>query len=441
MQEEKAFFVDVDVYSESDYLIAFADCQKLQRLRRKMIKCKEVLDCCLEVASGCKQHWKDVHSQEDKYIGEDATNAETFFSRIKVHRRGIQALLEHADGTATLVQSILPQPCSKLSHLTRLLHPSQLSQILNYRNEDMLVKSNDALRRSSDAMREIALAAKAENELISALMGKFQRDSHAVKILTYIALIYLPASLVAVSPFNSAIKHRKKKVNLLSFVLQGNLQFELGTDQKQQCGGYRFPPRYVQVFLVVSLHHTRLDGADVPADCGITVSRAATAVDDEVSRHEPATRLMRDGSGEHRLPISDFVSMIVYPEYLHGKIGAKTAPCSGLYMDHRHDGKQEWWICSQIPIRWGGVLKQYNPTFSLFLSLSPHTNRIRSRIAFSLFRHYYTSQYLRPTQLNSPLSLHFLQDEANCLHYGEPRFLSSESMNNALMFANGAGNT
>lgn len=75
----------------------------------------------------------------------------------------------------------------------------QLSQILNYRNEDMLVKSNDALRKSSDAMREIALAAKAENELISALISRSQKDSHTVKILTYIALIYLPASLVAVS--------------------------------------------------------------------------------------------------------------------------------------------------------------------------------------------------------------------------------------------------
>lgn len=75
---------------------------------------------------------------------------------------------------------------------------TQLSQILNYRNEDMLVKSNDALNKSSDAMREIALAAKAENELMSALISKSQKDSHTVKVLTCIALIYLPASLVAV---------------------------------------------------------------------------------------------------------------------------------------------------------------------------------------------------------------------------------------------------
>ena len=100
----------------------------------------------------------------------------------------------------------------------------QLSQILNYRNEDILVRGNDALRKSSDAMRDIALAAKAENELISALISNTQKDSHAVKILTYIATIYLPASLVAVNfkflcsfSFlniiikNKNTKHRKEK--------------------------------------------------------------------------------------------------------------------------------------------------------------------------------------------------------------------------------------
>lgn len=64
----------------------------------------------------------------------------------------------------------------------------------------MLVKSNEAQNKSTDAMRQIALAAKAENELISALTSKSQKDSHTIKVLTYVALVYLPASLVAVSP-------------------------------------------------------------------------------------------------------------------------------------------------------------------------------------------------------------------------------------------------
>ena len=93
----------MDVYSESDYLIAFADSQKLQRLRRKLVKCKEILDCCLEVAKGCKKHWQDVCSRDGQYLGQDPTNVEAFISRIKVHKRSVEAIQEHAEGTSTLV--------------------------------------------------------------------------------------------------------------------------------------------------------------------------------------------------------------------------------------------------------------------------------------------------------------------------------------------------
>ncbi|KAF6236137.1 hypothetical protein HO173_005766 [Letharia columbiana] len=177
--EEKALFVDVDVYSECDYLVAFADSQKLQRLRRRLVKCKEVLDCCLEIALRCQTHWQDLCSRGMLESREDNTELGSYISRIKTHKRGIEAIQEHTEGIATL-----------------------LSQILNYRNENMIVKSNEALNKNSDAMREIAIAAKADNELISVLIGKSQNDSHTVKVLTYIALIYLPASLVA-EIFNS----------------------------------------------------------------------------------------------------------------------------------------------------------------------------------------------------------------------------------------------
>lgn len=99
----------------------------------------------------------------------------------------------------------------------------------------MLVKSNNALQKSSDAMREIALATKAESELMSALIGKSQRDSHTVKVLTYIALIYLPASLVAVSPLASArasfpTASRTELTDQLWFRHQGNLQLKPSTN-------------------------------------------------------------------------------------------------------------------------------------------------------------------------------------------------------------------
>jgi len=57
------------------------------------------------------------------------------------------------------------------------------------------------MRQNSDIMRVIAAGAREDNEMIGKLTEKAQRDSRAVKVLTYVALMYLPAQLVAVSYF------------------------------------------------------------------------------------------------------------------------------------------------------------------------------------------------------------------------------------------------
>ena len=222
-------FVEVDGYSECDYLVTFTDSQRLQRLRRNFVKCKEILDCCLEVARGYELHWQDLRSRGMLDSEQDIADMEAFVSRIRTHKRGVEAIQEHAEGIATLVgPQLAPNSYIHRSNFTFM----QLSQILNYRNENMIVQSNDALNRNSDAMREIAIAAKADNELISILIGKSQKDSHTVKILTYIALIYLPASLVAVSSdpgFPSFLSAQLTKF------WQGNIQFQPHRDKKRRC--------------------------------------------------------------------------------------------------------------------------------------------------------------------------------------------------------------
>ena len=108
-QEEKALYVDVDSYCEHDYLIAFADSQKLQRLRRKLVKSKEILDCYLEVALDCEQHWQQLRQRGLSGSGrQQSVDLGAFRSRIKTHRRGVKAILEHAEGIATMVPKQFP---------------------------------------------------------------------------------------------------------------------------------------------------------------------------------------------------------------------------------------------------------------------------------------------------------------------------------------------
>ena len=109
-QEEKASFVDVEFHSEGDYLIAFTDSQKLQRLRRKLVKTKETLDCSLEVASDCEAHWRDLQARGMSDSGIRTAELGSFISRIKTHRLGVEAIQQNIDGIATLVRSTADSP-------------------------------------------------------------------------------------------------------------------------------------------------------------------------------------------------------------------------------------------------------------------------------------------------------------------------------------------
>lgn len=74
----------------------------------------------------------------------------------------------------------------------------QLAHILEYRNDEFLIKNSEELHRSSESAREIATAAKAEQGAVALIFAKAQKDSSLVKILTFVAMLYLPASLIAV---------------------------------------------------------------------------------------------------------------------------------------------------------------------------------------------------------------------------------------------------
>src|SRR2546423_3929416 len=48
-------------------------------------------------------------------------------------------------------------------------------------------------------MRAIAAAAKDESRSVATVLAEAQKDSRTVKVLTFVAMLYLPASLIAVS--------------------------------------------------------------------------------------------------------------------------------------------------------------------------------------------------------------------------------------------------
>ena len=49
-------------------------------------------------------------------------------------------------------------------------------------------------------LRDLAAASNTQNEYLRVLTEKMHKDARSVRVLTFVALIYLPSSLLAVSP-------------------------------------------------------------------------------------------------------------------------------------------------------------------------------------------------------------------------------------------------
>jgi hypothetical protein len=67
----------------------------------------------------------------------------------------------------------------------------------------MLFKMNNAMYQNSEVMARMTVATNTSTEAIARLTEKAQSDSRSVKILTFVAMLYLPATLVVVNTMRS----------------------------------------------------------------------------------------------------------------------------------------------------------------------------------------------------------------------------------------------
>jgi hypothetical protein len=71
--------------------------------------------------------------------------------------------------------------------------------MLEYRNDELSIRTNTAIQNNGEQLRTITEHAVAANDSITRLTTDIQKDSKFIKILTLIAMLYTPASLMAVS--------------------------------------------------------------------------------------------------------------------------------------------------------------------------------------------------------------------------------------------------
>ena len=73
--------------------------------------------------------------------------------------------------------------------------------MLEYRNDELNIWTNTSIRNNGDQLRAITEQAVARNDFMATLTTDIHTDSKFIKTLTFIAMLYAPVSLIAVSKF------------------------------------------------------------------------------------------------------------------------------------------------------------------------------------------------------------------------------------------------
>lgn len=87
-----------------DYHVSFENVQKLQLVRRRLLRTLSALESSLEVADGCLEFFKD-HSNLSKSSADEFFPAfiKNYSMQMTGHIRRVHRLLTHIDGTSNLV--------------------------------------------------------------------------------------------------------------------------------------------------------------------------------------------------------------------------------------------------------------------------------------------------------------------------------------------------
>lgn len=60
-------------------------------------------------------------------------------------------------------------------------------------------ETNERIHQNGEAVKQLIIASNAENQTLARLAEESQRGSRVLKVLTFVAMLYLPATLIAVT--------------------------------------------------------------------------------------------------------------------------------------------------------------------------------------------------------------------------------------------------
>ena len=189
-QAQKATHSSLRV-GEIDHDANFADNQRLARLSEDLRIARINIDASADVGKAIEVHCAELRRTQEDVIWRDAELLDRVrldLQRLTGFRRAATALLGQAEEASRLV-------ClTRRYEGTSLLTFSQLVKLLDYRKVD-------TLSAHVEELRSLAMTSSVQGESLRDLTEKTRYDSRYMRILTFMAVAYLPASLLAVSRF------------------------------------------------------------------------------------------------------------------------------------------------------------------------------------------------------------------------------------------------
>jgi len=132
----------------------------------------------------------------------------------------------------------------------------------------MLFKMNNAMYQNSEVMARMTVATNTSTEAIARLTEKAQSDSRSVKILTFVAMLYLPATLVVVNTIRSPSLRSLGSTNQPG---TDYFQFQSGKDGRERRRPPAQPFRGSSAVLAISRDHRGFIGCY--CGCGKVLGR------------------------------------------------------------------------------------------------------------------------------------------------------------------------
>ncbi|CZR63125.1 uncharacterized protein PAC_13022 [Phialocephala subalpina] len=180
--QEKSLLSRIDLSLKEDFSVSFSDVQRLLALRKKMLKCSAILDVSMDIGKSHESFRQKLlgishhTSLDDNFM----SSLEMYKARVQNHRRSIQYLLNSSADIFDLA-----------------------SKILAHKNEELLIRSGHDIQLVNRTTNLIATETRDEHRNSVSVLEAAKEDSSKMKILTYVAIAYLPASLVT-SIFSSS---------------------------------------------------------------------------------------------------------------------------------------------------------------------------------------------------------------------------------------------